>query len=114
MGRKLGDASQGTLCLKRKKPFELSSVQLTEIGYTQVFESEVRRAANEESVFVNAKNSKKMETIYRGRSALVTILGRAAGFPENNNTPRFVCPLLKTPIISIVVVIVKGHGGIKC
>ncbi len=36
------------ICLKRRIPFELSSVQLTENGYTETFEAEVLRTAEDD------------------------------------------------------------------
>jgi addiction module RelB/DinJ family antitoxin len=36
------------VCLKRKIPFELSAIQLTENGYTEGFEAELLRTAEED------------------------------------------------------------------
>ena len=46
------------ICLKRRIPFELSSIQLTENGYTTEFEAEVLRAAEEDYAAIRNEKSK--------------------------------------------------------
>ncbi len=48
--------------LKRKLPFELSAIQLTENGYTEEFESEVLRASEETYAAIENGTSKPYNT----------------------------------------------------
>ena len=57
------------ICLKRKIPFELSSQQLTENGYTPEFEAELLAAA-EESYAAIANGAKTYKSAAELRAAL--------------------------------------------
>jgi len=46
------------ICLKRRIPFELSSIQLTENGYTPEFEAEILRIAEEDYAAVKNGTAK--------------------------------------------------------
>ncbi len=46
------------ICLKRRIPFELSSIRLTENGYTEAFEAEVLRTAEDDYAAI-ANGTKK-------------------------------------------------------
>ena len=66
------------ICLKRKIPFELSSIQLTENGYTQEFEAEILRDIEEDHTAVT--NGAKT---YKDAAELRTALN--AGDAEDND-----------------------------
>lgn len=57
------------ICLKRKIPFELSSIQLTENGYTTDFEAELLSASNESHAAV-ASGAKTYKSAAELRAAL--------------------------------------------
>ncbi|MCL2057148.1 MAG: type II toxin-antitoxin system RelB/DinJ family antitoxin [Oscillospiraceae bacterium] len=46
------------ICLKQKIPFELSSMQLTENGYTKEFETDILRAAQEDYAAIKTGTAK--------------------------------------------------------
>ena len=46
------------ICLKRRIPFELSSLQLTENGYTPQFEAEILKTADEDYAAINNGTAK--------------------------------------------------------
>ena len=46
------------ICLKRRIPFELSSLQLTENGYTPQFEAEILRISEEDYAAINNGTAK--------------------------------------------------------
>ncbi|MDR1000602.1 MAG: type II toxin-antitoxin system RelB/DinJ family antitoxin [Clostridiales bacterium] len=57
------------ICLKRKIPFELSAIQLTENGYTPDFEAEILAASNEAHTAV-ANGAKTYKSAEELRAAL--------------------------------------------
>jgi addiction module RelB/DinJ family antitoxin len=57
------------ICLKRKIPFELSAIQLTENGYTPDFEAELLAASNEAHAAV-ANGAKTYKSAAELRAAL--------------------------------------------